>query len=65
MFSPGVCSSVWDPNGILPQDELEKVQKMWLNFVTGNYAQETKSITGIPEKLKWESLKKRRKIADS
>ena len=30
-------------------------------FVTGNYTYETGNKTGIPEQLKWESLKKRRK----
>ena len=51
-------SSVWDPQSILLQDELEKVQKRAGRFVTGN---ETGSVTGILEQLKWESLKKRRK----
>ena len=38
-------SSVWDPQSILLQDELEKVQKRAARFVT----------------VKWEPLKKRRK----
>ena len=54
-------SSVWDPQSILLQDELEKVQKKAARFVTGNYVYETGSMTGILEQLKWESLKKRRK----
>ena len=54
-------SSVWDPQSILLQDELEKVQKRATRFVTGNYVYETGSMTGILEQLKWESLKKRRK----
>ena len=54
-------SSVWDPHSLLLQDELEKVQKRAARFVTGNYNFETGSMTGILEKLKWESLKKRRK----
>ena len=54
-------SSVWDPQSILLQDELEKVQKRAARFVTGNYVYETGSMTGILEQLKWESLKKRRK----
>ena len=54
-------SSVWDPQSILLQDELEKVQKRAARFVTGNYTYETGSMTGIPDQLKWESLKKRRK----
>ena len=55
-------SSVWDPQSILLQDELEKVQKRAARFVTGNYIDyETGSMTGILKNLKWESLKKRRK----
>ena len=41
-------SSVWDPQSILLQDELEKVQKRAARFVTGNYVDyETGSMTGI------------------
>ena len=40
-------SSVWDPQSILLQDELEKVQKRAARFVTGNYTYETGSMTGI------------------
>ena len=57
-------SSVWDPQSILLQDELEKVQKRAARFVTGNYRYvdyETGSMTGSLKQLKWESLKKRRK----
>ena len=55
-------SSVWDPQSILLQDELEKVQKRAARFVTGNYVNyETGGMTGILKQLKWESLKKRRK----
>ena len=55
-------SSVWDPQSILLQDELEKVQKRAARFVTSNYIDyETGSMTGILKQLKWESLKKRRK----
>ena len=54
-------SSVWDPSGILLQEEAEKVQKRAARFVTGNYICETGSMTGILEQLKWESLKKRRR----
>ena len=56
-----VQSWSWDPQSILLQDELEKVQKRAARFVTGNYTYETGSMTGILEQLKWESLKKRRK----
>ena len=42
-------SSVWDPPGVVLQEELESVQKR------------AASMTGILGQLKWESLKKRRK----
>ena len=54
-------SSVWDPHTPKLQDELVKVQNRATRFVTRNYVYETKSMTGILGKLKWESLKKRRK----
>ena len=54
-------SSVWDPPGVVLQEELESVQKHAARFVTGNYNYETGSMTGILGQLKWESLKKRRK----
>ena len=54
------CSSVWDPPGVVLQEELESVQKRAARFVTGNYSYETGSMTGILGQLKWESLKKRR-----
>ena len=50
-------SSVWDPPGIVLQEDLESVQKREARFVTRNY----KCMTGILGQLKWESLKKRRK----
>ena len=43
------------------QEELESVQKRAARFVSGNYNYETGSMTGILGRLKWESLKKRRK----
>ena len=54
-------SSVWDPPGVVVQEELESVQKCAARFVTGNYKYETGSMTGILGQLKWEFLKKRRK----
>ena len=39
-------SSVWDPSGILLQEELEKVQTRAARFVIGNYIYETGSLTG-------------------
>ena len=54
-------SSVWDPPGVVLQEELESVQKRADRFLTGNYNYETGSMTGILGQLKWESLKKRRK----
>ena len=38
-------SSVWDPSGILLQEELEKVQKMAARFETGNYIYDTGNMT--------------------
>ena len=38
-----------------------KVQNRAARFVTGNYNFETRSMTGILEHLKWESLKTRRR----
>ena len=40
-------SSVWDPPGVVLQEELESVQKRAARFVTGNYNNETGSMTGI------------------
>ena len=54
-------SSVWDPSGVVLQEDLESVQKHAARFVAGNYSYETGSMTGILGQLKWESLKKRRK----
>ena len=54
-------ASVWDPPGVVLQEELQSVQKRAARFVTGNYNYETGSMTGILGQLKWESLKKRRK----
>ena len=59
---PGVWQFGLGPPGVVLQDEeLESVQKRAARFVTGNYKYETGSMTGILEKLKWESLKKKRK----
>ena len=41
--------------------EIENVQNRAARFVTCNNCFETGSMTGILEKLKWESLKKRRR----
>ena len=40
-------SSVWDPPGVVLQEELESVQKRAARFVTGNCNYETGSMTGI------------------
>ena len=58
---PEYSGSVWDPAGVGLQKELEKVQNRAARFVTVNYNFETRSMTGILEHLKWESLKKRRR----
>ena len=54
-------SPVWEPRGIIVQEELQKVQNRAARFVTGNYNFETGSMTSILEQLGWESLQKRRK----
>ena len=54
-------SSVWDPPDVVLQEKLESAQKSADRFVTGNYIYETGSMTGILGRLKWKSLKKRRK----
>ena len=54
-------SCVWNPQGV-DQQEIEKVQNTAARFVPSYYCFETWSMTtGILEKLKWESLKKRRR----
>ena len=55
------ASHLWDPHGIVVQDELEKVQNRAARLVTGNYNFETGHLTSILEQLGWESLHKRRK----
>ena len=50
-------SSVWDPSGIGFQDELEKIQNRVARFVTGNYNNDTGSMTGILGHWKWEPPK--------
>ena len=54
-------SSVSDPYTDKLQEELEKVQNRAARFVTRNYVYGTWSMTGIFGRLKWESLKIRRK----
>ena len=54
-------SSIVDPHPDKLREESEKVQNRATRFVTRNYVYETWSMTGILGKLKWESLKKRRK----
>ena len=46
-------SSIWDPPGVVLQEELESVQKRAARFVMGNYSYETGSMTGILGQLKW------------
>ena len=53
------ASPVWDPQWIVVQEELEKVQNCAARFVTGNYNSETRSNTSILEQLGLESLHKR------
>ena len=55
------ASPVWDPLGIVIQEELEKDQNRAARFVTGSYNFETGSMTSNLEQLGWESLHKGRK----
>ena len=45
-------SCVWDPEGVVLQQEIEKVQNRAARSVTSNYSFETGSMTGILENLK-------------
>ena len=53
------ASPVWDPHGIVVQEELEQVQNHAARIVIGNYNFETGSMISILEQLGWESLHKR------
>ena len=53
-------SCVWDPQGVVLQQEIKKVQNRAARFLASNYCFETWSVSGILGK-KWESLKKRRR----
>ena len=57
-------SSVWDPPGVVLQEELESLQNRTARFVTGNYNYETGSMTGIVGQLKWNPSKKGEKTID-
>ena len=57
-------SSVWDPPGVVLQEELESVQKRAARFVAGNYNYETGSMTGILGQLKWNPSRKEGKTID-
>ena len=58
-------SSYRDSESIRLQEDFEEVQKRAARFVTGNYTYGTGGLTGIPEQLEWESLKRGRMIVDS
>ena len=53
-------SSVLDPHHEGLKNELEKVQKRAVGFVTSKYTYEKDSMTGIFKKIKWESLQKKK-----
>ena len=46
-------SCVWDPQGVVLQQEILKVQNRAAKFITSNHSFENESMTGILEKLKW------------
>ena len=48
-FDYGSC--VWDPQGVVLQQEIEKVQNKAARFVTSKCCFETGSLIGIREKL--------------
>ena len=52
------ASPVWNPHGIVVQEESEKFQNRAAKFLAGNYNFETGSMTSILEQLRWESLHK-------
>ena len=56
------ASTVWDPFTSTNRDQIEMVQRRAARFVTGNYHR-TSSVNAMLEKLKWETLEHRRKIA--
>ena len=58
-------SPVWDPHGIVVQEELEKVQNRAARFVTGNYNFETGSMTSILEQLGWKLFTRDAKVVNS
>ena len=59
----GTCSSHFGIGQLClgSQNRAARLQNRATSFVTINYCFETGSMTGILEKLKWESLKKRRR----
>ena len=56
------ASTVWDPFTSTNRDQIEMVQRRAARFVTGNYHR-TSSANAMLEKLKWETLEHRHKIA--
>ena len=54
-------SCILEPQGMVLHEKIEKLQNRTARFVTGNCCfDESGSMTGILEKVRWESLKKRR-----
>ena len=54
-------AAMFGSQGVVLQQEIEKVQNRAARFVTSNYCFGTGSMTGILEKLQRESPKKRRR----
>ena len=48
----GYSSSVWDPQGVVIQEELESTKKCAAIIVTGNYNYKIVSMAGILGQLK-------------
>ena len=56
------CQTVWDPYTEEMKNKLEMVQRRAARFALSDYSP-TSSVTGMLNKLQWESLESRRKIA--
>ena len=56
------CQTVWDPYTEEMKNKLEVVQRRAARFALSDYSP-TSSVTGMLNKLQWESLESRRKIA--
>lgn len=56
------CSSVWDPQQVYLEKELDGVQRKAARFVINNFKR-TSSVSDMVSRLGWESLRERRMIS--